>query len=105
MRFHLQTLCLLIFFYPCILLSQQNTQKKQPLSEEEQWKRDSVELVEKYQKKRIQDSIKWTKFYSERRNPKDSLSHIDKKTKERHATGNFRLYRSNEKKDRFLKGD
>ncbi|HLR80336.1 MAG TPA: YlaI family protein [Bacillota bacterium] len=30
---------------------------------------------------------------------------IDKKTKERHATGNFRLYRSNEKKDRFLKGD
>ncbi len=82
MRLHLQTFCLLIFFYPCILLSQQNTKKKQTLSEEEQWKRDSVELVEKYQKKRIQDSIKWTKLYSERRNPKDSLSHIDKKAKE-----------------------
>ncbi|HEX6595268.1 MAG TPA: YlaI family protein [Bacillota bacterium] len=30
---------------------------------------------------------------------------IGKKTKERHASGNFRLYRSKKKKDHFLNGD
>src|SRR5688572_14728481 len=81
MNSYLKLVVVLFLVHPVCLGAQQNAGKKQAISQEEQWKMDSVEFAEKLQRKWIQDSTQWVEFYKERKNPKDSLLYIDKKVK------------------------
>jgi transglutaminase/protease-like cytokinesis protein 3 len=90
----MKTAFLFLLLLPVFLQAQKpkNREKKEVLSFEEQWAKDSIELEKKYQNQWVKDSLKfeneqrvrsqkWEKIYSERYNPKDSLYHIDQKTK------------------------